>query len=138
MTFPSSTLAEQLDGSEPKTPATPTAEVLLRASSGWDGTPYEAYPAGPPELTLLRINIPADTELNWHIHPIPSAAYIISGEVLVETRQGNKQTLLKSGDTIAAVVNVEHRARTGAVPVDLMVFYAGSEGMALSEATGPD
>ncbi|MGY2180620.1 cupin domain-containing protein [Pseudomonas agarici] len=137
MTLPSNTAAEHPDSSQPKTLAAPTAEVLLRASSGWEGTPYEAYPAGPPELTLLRINIPADTELNWHIHPIPSAAYIISGEVLVETREGNKQTLLKSGDTIAAVVNVEHRARIGAVPVDLLVFYAGSEGMALSEATEP-
>ncbi len=137
MTLPSSTAAEHPDDSQPKTPATPTAEVLLRASSGWDGTPYEAYPAGPPELTLLRINIPADTELNWHIHPIPSAAYIICGQVLVETRAGNKQTLLKSGDTIAAVVNIEHRARTGGVPVDLLVFYAGSEGMALSQASEP-
>ncbi|MEF9673824.1 hypothetical protein QNM99_23190 [Pseudomonas sp. PCH446] len=83
---------------------------------------------------MLQVNIPADTELGWHIHPIPSAAYILCGEVWVETREGGHNTLLKQGDTIAALVNIQHRARTGAVPVDLLVFYAGSEGMALSES----
>ena len=138
MSFPASAAAASLDSHTATAPAAPTAEVLLRASHGWDGTPYQAYPAGPPELSLLRVNIPANTVLGWHIHPIPSTAYIISGEVLVETREGNRQTLLKSGDSIAAVVNIEHRARTGATPVDLLVFYAGSEGMPFSEASAPD
>ncbi|WP_248798093.1 MULTISPECIES: cupin domain-containing protein [unclassified Pseudomonas] len=117
-----------------QTPPAPSAQVLLRSTCSWDGTPYERYPKGAPELTLLQVNIPADTELGWHIHPIPSAAYILCGEVWVETREGGHNTLLKQGDTIAALVNIQHRARTGAVPVDLLVFYAGSEGMALSES----
>jgi len=117
---------------EPQTPPQPRAQVLLRSTRSWDGTPYERYPAGPPELTLLQVNIPPDTELGWHIHPVPSAAYILSGEVWVETREGSRNTLLKQGDTIAALVNIQHRARTGASPVDLLVFYAGTEGEPLS------
>ena len=119
---------------EPQTSPQPSAQVLLRSTSSWDGTPYERYPKGPPELTLLQINLPADTELGWHSHPIPSAAYILSGEVRVETREGGHDPLLKQGDTIAALVNIQHRAKTGAVPVDLLVFYAGSEGVPLSES----
>ncbi len=119
---------------EPQTPPLPCAQVLLRSTCSWDGTPYERYPAGPPELTLLQVNIPPDTELGWHIHPIPSAAYILSGEVWVETREGGHNTLLKQGDTIAALVNILHRAKTGATAVDLLVFYAGTEGMPLSES----
>jgi len=115
-----------------QTPPQPSAQVLLRSTSSWDGTPYERYPKGPPELTLLQVNIPADTELGWHLHPIPSAAYILSGEVWVETREGGHNTHLKQGDTIAALVNIQHRAKTGAVPVDLLVFYAGTEGVPLS------
>jgi len=119
---------------EPHTPPQPRAQVLLRSTRSWDGTLYERYPAGPPELTLLQVNIPPDTELGWHIHPIPSAAYILSGEVSVETREGGQNTLLKRGDTIAALVNIQHRAKTGTVPVELLVFYAGTEGMPLSES----
>ncbi|KIH86110.1 cupin domain-containing protein [Pseudomonas batumici] len=117
---------------EPQTPLQPRAQVLLRSTRSWDGTPYERYPAGPPELTLLQVNIPPDTELGWHIHPTPSAAYILSGEVRVETREGGRNTLLKQGDTIAALVNIQHRAKTGEVPVELLVFYAGIEGEPLS------
>lgn len=34
------------------------SETLLRASASWNGLPYEAYPQGAPEVTVLRISIP--------------------------------------------------------------------------------
>jgi quercetin dioxygenase-like cupin family protein len=107
--------------------------VLLKSTASWDGTAYKAYPAGQPELTLLKINIPAKTTLNWHRHPIPNAAYVASGELEVETQDGSKSIRLKQGDTLAELVDIMHRGKTGDSPVELIVFYAGTPGVALSE-----
>jgi hypothetical protein len=35
-----------------------TSDVLIKTSNSWDGTPYEAYTQGNPELTVVRIEIP--------------------------------------------------------------------------------
>lgn len=108
-------------------------EVLLQSSSSWDGTPYASYPQGSPELTLLKLKIPANTELKWHTHPIPNAAYILAGELTVEARDSGQTRVLKQGQTLAEMVNTVHRGKTGDSPVELIVFYAGSQGIALSE-----
>lgn len=124
-----------LVGCQSPSPATGTIEstVLLKSTNAWNGTPYTAYPAGQPELTMLRIRIPADTTLNWHTHPIPNAAYVVSGELHVETRDGASSTQLRQGDTLPELANIEHRGKTGKHPVELIVFYAGSPGVALTE-----
>ena len=106
--------------------------VLLKSSSSWDGVPYGAYPAGLPELTVLNIKIPANTALNWHEHPMPNAAYVVSGDLTVETRESGQSILLKSGDVLPEMVNRQHRGVTGNTAVELVVFYAGTLGMPLS------
>jgi quercetin dioxygenase-like cupin family protein len=119
-----------------KDPAHPTAierEVLLQSSESWDGTPYISYPTSPPELTLLKLKIPANKELAWHTHPIPNAAYILSGKLTVESHDGKHVRELKAGDALAEMVDISHRGKTGDEPVELIVFYAGSEGIALSQ-----
>ena len=108
-------------------------EVLLERSESWDGMPYKAYPSGPPQLTLIRLKIPAHTQLPWHTHPMPNAAYIVSGELTVEARKIGVTRTLRPGQTLAEMVGTEHRGFTGDTPVELLVFYAGSAGMPLSE-----
>jgi quercetin dioxygenase-like cupin family protein len=108
--------------------------VLLKSSSSWDGTPYDAYPAGIPELTVLNIKIPANTALNWHEHPMPNAAYVVSGQLTVETLEGGQSILLKPGDVLPEMVNRQHRGLTGNTAVELVVFYAGTPGMPLSSS----
>ena len=108
-------------------------EILLQSSTSWDGTPYSAYPEGTPELTLLRLKIPANTQLPWHSHPMPNAAYIVSGELTVETREGGLKRTLKQGQTLAEMVGTVHRGATGDAPVELLVFYAGKHGLPLSQ-----
>lgn len=108
-------------------------EILLQSSESWDGTPYASYPEGSPELTLLKLKIPANTELKWHTHPIPNAAYILAGELTVEAQDSGQTQVLKQGQTLAEMVNTVHRGKTGNSPVELIVFYAGSQGIALSE-----
>ena len=109
-----------------------TSEVLLKTESAWDGTAYLRYPDGPPELTVLKITIPPRTELPWHQHPMPNAAYVLSGDLTVERREGGQVKQIKSGDVLPEMVNAAHRGRTGDSPVVLIVFYAGTKGMPLS------
>jgi quercetin dioxygenase-like cupin family protein len=120
-------------GTQAKDAAQIEKEVLLERSESWDGTPYTAYPSGPPQLTLIRLKIPARTQLPWHTHPMPNAAYIVSGELTVETRANGASRTLRQGQTLAEMVGTEHRGITGNTPVELLVFYAGTSGMPLSE-----
>lgn len=117
------------------TPSVSAAQTttLLKTDSSWEGTPYTAYPAGAPELSLLKITIPANTALDWHQHPMPNAAYILSGELTIETRDLAHRKVFRAGDVVAETVGRQHRGITGAAPVELLVFYAGSPGMPLSE-----
>ncbi len=118
--------------SSPAQTSTVQSTVLLKSSSSWDGTAYGAYPVGKPELTVLNIKIPANTALKWHEHPMPNAAYVVSGNLRVETREGGKSILLKPGDVLPEMVNRQHRGLTGDTAVELVVFYAGTQGMPLS------
>jgi quercetin dioxygenase-like cupin family protein len=108
------------------------SSVLLKSASSWEGTAYRAYPSGSPELSVLRISIPANTQLAWHTHPMPNAAYVVSGELTVETLDGKHRKVLGSGDVLAEMVDKGHRGVTGDVPTELIVFYAGSKDMPLS------
>src|SRR5215469_756157 len=90
-------------------------QILLSASSAWDGEPYKCYPLGRPQLTVLRITLAPYTQLEWHSHPMPSAAYITAGQAVSET------------------VDTFHRGVAGREPVVLIVFYAGSAGMPLTQ-----
>lgn len=108
-------------------------EQLLKTDQSWDRTPYAAYPAGQPEISVLKITIPANTTLNWHTHPMPNVAYVLAGELLVETRDGKHKITVTPGQVLPEVVQTEHRGTSGKEPVELIVFYAGSEGMPLSE-----
>ncbi|MBI6851720.1 cupin domain-containing protein [Pseudomonas cichorii] len=110
----------------------PTSQVLLEATQSWDGTPYQAYPEGQPELSILKISIPANSTLKWHQHPVPNAAYVLSGELTVEAKEGGKSIRIKAGETLAEMVDIIHRGKTGNTPVELVVFYAGAAGTPLS------
>src|ERR1700754_250130 len=107
-------------------------ETLLKTDKSWDGTPYKGYPSGQPQLSVLKIEIPAHAVLPWHTHPMPNAGYVVSGEITVEKEDGQKQTV-KAGQVLPETVGSVHRGVTGDSPVTLIVFYAGTEGMPLSQ-----
>lgn len=109
------------------------SETLLRSSASWDGLPYVAYPTGSPELTVLKISIPANTALPWHTHPMPNAAYVLSGELTVEKKDSGEKKTLGAGQVLPEMVGTLHRGLTGDLPAVLIVFYAGAKGMPLSQ-----
>jgi quercetin dioxygenase-like cupin family protein len=108
-------------------------ETLLQTDKAWDDKPYSAYPAGKPQLSVLRITIPPHTTMEWHRHPIPNAAYVVSGDLQVE-RQNQQTRHFTTGQVIAETVGEWHRGVTGAQAAELLVFYAGAPGVPLSEA----
>lgn len=102
-----------------------TAETLVRTTQSWNKNLLTAYPEGQPEITILRIRIPARTTLPWHTHPVINAGVLISGELTVVTASG--ATLhLKAGDPIVEVVDTWHYGKNETdEPADIIVFYAG-------------
>jgi len=107
-------------------------EKLLESEKSWDGTLYQAYPSGTPELTVLKISIAPHSSLAWHKHPIPNAAYILQGALTVEKRSTGEKRVLKAGEVLPEMVNSVHRGFTGEEGATLVVFYAGQKGTPLS------
>jgi quercetin dioxygenase-like cupin family protein len=105
-------------------------ETLIQTTSAWDGTPYKAYPSGQPQITVLKITIPAHTALKWHSHPTPNAGYILSGDLTIEKKDGTKRHFV-AGQAVTETVDSVHRGITGPEPTTLIVFYAGAVGKAL-------
>ena len=112
-------------------PTAVTVEQLLKTGQSWTGTPY-TWPDGKPEFTVVKITLPANTALKWHTHPMPNIAYVVAGELMVETEDGLHKTTLGPGQALPEMVNTAHRGTSGKVPVELIVFYAGTPGMPLS------
>ena len=109
------------------------SETLLRSSSSWDGEPYKSYPPGQPELSVLKITLAPHTQLEWHSHPIPSAAYIVAGELTVERKRDGKKQHFTAGQAVSETVDTLHRGAAGNEPVVLILFYAGRPGVPLTQ-----
>jgi quercetin dioxygenase-like cupin family protein len=112
---------------------TVTSQPLLSATTAWNGSTYAPYPAGVPELTVRRVTIPAHTALSWHSHPMPSAAYLVAGELTVEEPGGARRRMV-AGEAFAESVETEHRGVAGDEPAVVIVFYEGVQGMPLTTA----
>ena len=108
-------------------------ETLIQSTSSWDGTPYKAYPAGQPQITVLKITIPPHTTMKWHSHPMPNAGYILSGELTIEKKDGTKKHFV-AGQAVSETVDSIHRGITGTEPLVVVVFYPGTPGLPVSSS----
>jgi quercetin dioxygenase-like cupin family protein len=108
-----------------------SVQTVLKTDHSWDGKPL-AYPQGQAEVTGIVVTIAPGGETGWHRHPVPSFGMVLEGELEVRLKDG-RTTVLKAGDALAEVVDTAHNGRTvGAVPVKLVVFYAGVVGQKLT------
>jgi quercetin dioxygenase-like cupin family protein len=64
---------------------------------------------------------------------MPNAAYVLSGEITVEKKSTGEKKLITKGQVLPEMVNALHRGVTGDAPVVLIVFYAGTKGLPLSQ-----
>lgn len=103
-------------------------DVLAKTSVGWNGQALPNYAGGKPEITILRITIPAGAQLPVHTHSVINAGVLLKGQLTVVT-DGNQTLHLKAGQSIVEVVNTWHYGKNeGATPAEIIVFYAGVEG----------
>ena len=105
---------------------------VLQTTRSWDGNKYSRYVNGQPQITILKISIPPNTALDWHEHPMISAAYVVSGQITLEIRGTRKRKTFSAGQALAESVATVHRGYTTNESVDLVVFYAGAVGLPLS------
>ncbi len=103
-------------------------QQLVKSVKSWDESLLPQYPDGQPEITILKISIPAGTRLETHTHPVINAGFLVKGELTVYKENG--ETLkLKAGDPIVEVVNTLHYGlNEGDETAEIIVFYAGIEG----------
>jgi len=107
-------------------------DVLAKSSSSWDGGALPEYPEGTPEVTILHITIPPGAQLPIHEHPVINAGVLLSGRLTVKTEDGSILHL-KAGDPIVEVVDKWHYGiNEGSEPAEIIVFYAGIEGMPIT------
>lgn len=100
---------------------------LAQSTKSWDGEMLPQYPQGQPEVTILRIKIPAGEKLEIHHHPVINAGVLLKGELTVIT-EDNKTLYLKAGDSIVELVNKKHYGKNeGSETAEIIVFYAGTE-----------
>lgn len=110
---------------------------VLKTENSWDGSPV-IYPKGQAEITGMLVEIAPGSETGWHLHPAPSFAFVLEGELAVQLKDGQVKKL-NAGEAFAEVVNVLHNGRNiGAVPVKLVVFYAGVVGQKISVKENPE
>jgi quercetin dioxygenase-like cupin family protein len=116
----------------------PKTEVvkLVESTKSWNGAPLPAYPAGTPQVTILKITIPPHTALKTHKHPVINAGVVLKGELSVSTETGESM-VIKAGEPIVELVNIWHYGKNdGNEPVELIVFYAGIEGTPITVPKG--
>ncbi len=100
-------------------------DLLAKTSLSWDGCQLPCYSKGTPEITILRITIPAGVQLPLHKHPVINAGILLRGELTVIT-EDNRILHLKAGESIIEVVNKWHYGKNeGGETAEIIVFYAG-------------
>lgn len=107
----------------------PTSELLSESFLSWNGDSLPSYPSGKPKISIVKVTIPPHSELPHHYHPVINAGVLLKGKLTVVDAKGNVLEM-KAGDPIIEVVNTIHYGKNyGDEPAEIMVFYAGAEGM---------
>lgn len=102
-------------------------EQILKTKTSWDGGEI-FYPKGDAEITSVILRIEPGQKSKFHCHPVPTLGYVLKGEAEVETKDG-KKIRLKPGDAAVEVMRTVHRGIAFDEPVEILVFYAGAEGI---------
>ena len=111
-------------------------ETLARSTRDWTGVRLPHYPAGQPQVTVLRITVPPGVRLDPHHHPVINAGVLLQGRLKVVMADGPTR-VLESGDALVEVVNrIHHGESLGPQPAVIVVVYAGVEGLPLTVRDG--
>lgn len=114
-----------------------TVETLARSDRSWNGQRLPLFGSVQPEVTVVRLTVPAGVTLKRHLHPIIHAGVLVQGRLRVETDDGSSQ-LLETGQAIIEVVNTAHRSVSlGPDSAVLLMVFVGPAGQAITLPANP-
>ena len=110
------------------------SEIVIETDSHWNKQVIKPIHIEHPQITVLRITIPAGERLAMHKHPILNIGYLTKGELTVRSENGDV-LVLKPGDPIVELVDIWHYGEsTGSEDAEIVVTYVGDEEDPLSIA----
>jgi len=109
---------------------------LLDTETSWNGGVFH-YPEGTPKVTAVKIRLKPGESTAIHCHPVPLFAYILKGHLRVTTGLGQSR-VFKRGEAMVEVMDTWHQGKAIRGPVELVAFYAGAEGIPVTELEGAD
>lgn len=104
-----------------------SADPILKTTTSWDGGVF-TYPEGQAEVTSIILRIEEGKTPRFHCHPVPTLGYVLSGSLEVETREG-KKVAIEQGQSVVEVMRTVHRGIATGGDAEIVVFYAGAEGI---------
>ena len=89
-----------------------------------------AYPTAAAQLSSSILTIPPGVSTGWHHHNAPMYAYVQSGSISVEYKDGPTK-VYSAGQAIVEAIGTEHNgSNIGTVDAVLVVVNIGAEGVA--------
>ena len=108
------------------------SEKVIQTTVHWNQQPIKPIHLEHPQVTILRITIPAGEKLAMHQHPILNVGYLTKGELTVRSEKGDV-LVLKPGDPIVELINEWHYGEsTGSEDAEIVVTYVGDTADVLS------
>ena len=111
------------------------SEKVIQTTAHWNQQPIKPIHIDNPQITILKITIPAGEKLPMHKHPILNVGYLTKGELTVRSEKGD-ELVLKPGDPIVELVNEWHYGEsTGTEDAEIVVTYVGdiADGLSVSK-----
>ena len=103
------------------------SEKVIQTTTHWNKQEIKPIHIKHPQVTMLRITIPAGEKLEMHKHPILNVGYLTKGELTVRSEKG-EVLVLKPGDPIVELVNEWHYGEsTGSEDAEIVVTYVGGK-----------
>ncbi|CAI0735172.1 MULTISPECIES: cupin domain-containing protein [Serratia] len=109
-----------------------TKETLLKTETSWEGSPYQHYPAGAPQITMLKVTVEPNKVLAWHTHPCISAVYMTGGSVSLTVKKTGVKHTFKQGDSFTDTVDIVHQGVSGDKGAEMLVFFACADNKPLT------
>jgi quercetin dioxygenase-like cupin family protein len=112
-----------------------SAQVGVKTTSLLQTTKTEVgqdirYPSAHPEITMLLLEIAPGGQTGRHMHPVPSANYVLEGEVTIEL-EGLKRLTYPAGQAFVGAVQAWHNAfNRGTIAAKVLVVFVGQKGEA--------
>lgn len=106
--------------------------TLIQTGCSWDGAELPAYPTEKPQITILRYTVEPNQRLSHHHHVIINCGIVVEGEITVVALDGKEHTFKKGEPIVEMVGPVHYGENRGQVTTELIMFYAGAEGLPLS------